>query len=499
MTRLAPTNHGTPVGESPASVRARLAADPQRPQYHFLPPANWLNDPNGVIHWQGRYHLFYQYNPAGPFHAKIHWGHAASSDLVHWTDLPVALAPTPGGPDADGCWSGCAVVNDGVPTLIYTGFHDQRQLPCLATSDDEMRTWQKYAGNPVITAPPAGLDLIGFRDHSAWKEGDTWYQVIGAGIHGVGGAALLYRSRDLIVWEYLQPLCTGDKTSTAPVWTGSMWECPDFFAAGDKHVLTVSVWDEGRLHYPAYAIGRYAGHRFTPERQGFVDFGRCFYAPQSTTDAQGRRVMWGWLREARNDAAQRAAGWSGVISLPRILSIRPDGALGMAPASELEALRRNHRRWTALRVTPTAAHLLDDVRGDALEIGAEWEPGGDATAYGIRLRCSPDNAEETLVVYDRGARRLLLDRTRSSLSADVLHDTQGGPLELADGEPLQLRIFLDRSVLEVYANGRACLTERVYPTRADSLGLDLFARGGDATLRELNVWEMGSIWTDLLA
>ena len=101
--------------------QAGIDSDRQRPRYHFLPPANWLNDPNGLIQWRGRYHTFYQYNPNGPFHGTIHWGHAISDDSVHWEHLPIALAPTPGGPDADGCWSGCAVDHDGVPTLIYTG------------------------------------------------------------------------------------------------------------------------------------------------------------------------------------------------------------------------------------------------------------------------------------------------------------------------------------------------------------------------------------------
>src|SRR6476659_2902008 len=117
---------------------ARLVRDPHRPGYHFLPPANWMNDPNGLIHWKGQYHMFYQYNPEGPFHNKIHWGHAVSTDLVHWAHLPVALAPTLDSPDEDGCWSGCAVDNAGVPTLVYTGVRGEDQLPCVATGDDDL-------------------------------------------------------------------------------------------------------------------------------------------------------------------------------------------------------------------------------------------------------------------------------------------------------------------------------------------------------------------------
>src|SRR5918911_968679 len=127
--------------------RKELDGDAHRPQFHFLPPANWMNDPNGLIQCRGQYHLFYQYNPHAPVHGNIHWGHAVSDDLAHWRHLPIALAPTPGGPDAGGCWSGCAIVQDGVPTLIYTGYVEGVQCPCLATSDDELITWDKYEHN----------------------------------------------------------------------------------------------------------------------------------------------------------------------------------------------------------------------------------------------------------------------------------------------------------------------------------------------------------------
>ena len=202
--------------------------DPHRPRYHFLPPSAWMNDPNGLIYWKGYYHLFYQYVSNDPPWERKKWGHAASTDLVHWIDLPIASAPTPGGPDQDGCFSGCAVNQDGVPTLIYTGVRGDQQLPCLATSPDDLIAWQKYAGNPVIATPPHDLDLFAFRDHTLWKEGAMWYQLVGAGIKGVGGVVLLYRSPNLLDWEYMYPLYTGDQRSIEPVWTGSMWECPDY-------------------------------------------------------------------------------------------------------------------------------------------------------------------------------------------------------------------------------------------------------------------------------
>ncbi len=481
------------TGSDQLAERGKLAHDPPRPAYHYLPPANWLNDPNGLIQWKGQYHLFYQYNPNGPFWGTIHWGHAVSPDLVHWSDLPIALAPTPGGPDEAGCWSGCAVDHDGVPTLIYSGDRNGAQLPCLATSHDGLLTWEKYPGNPIITPPPH-LDLVAFRDHCVWKDGDIWYQVIGSGITGVGGTVLLYTSQDLLHWEYLHPIYVGDKNQTDPLWTGSMWECPDLFPLGDKHVLIVSVWENGRTYYPIYFVGTYADHVFTPDRLQKLDLGASFYAPQSMTDAQGRRLMWGWLREERDVEAQRAAGWSGVMSLPWVLTMRTDGVLGVEPAPELATLRGKHMQWTDIDLTPASPNVLGDIQGDTLEIIAEVEPG-DATEFGIKLRCSPDGAEQTLIVYDRIGQRLTVDRQRSSVSDRVHRDVQGGPLELASGEPLKLHIFLDRSVVEVFANGRACVTSRIYPSRIDSLGIDLFVGRGRVKLTALDIWEMGSIWT----
>ncbi|MDQ5854392.1 MAG: glycoside hydrolase family 32 protein, partial [Chloroflexota bacterium] len=391
-------------GETEQARHERLAHDPHRPRYHFLPPANWMNDPNGLIQWKGEYHLFYQHNPNGPLWGTMHWGHAVSSDLVHWTHLPIALAPTPNSVDEDGCWSGCAVDHDGTPTFIYTGVRGEQQLPCVATSHDDLLTWQKDRRNPVIASPPEDLDIVAFRDHCAWKEAGTWYQIIGSGIKGVGGTALLYQSQDLIHWTYMHPIYVGDQHATGALWTGSMWECPDLFPLGDKHVLIVSVWDNHLTHYPIYFVGTFAYHMFSPEIERLLDLGASFYAPQTMADDQGHRLMWGWLREGRGPEAQQAAGWSGVMSLPRVLSLGPDGRLHMEPAPELQTLRGKHVRRTDLDLTPASSHVLEDVRGDTLEIVAEWEPG-DATELGLNVRCSPDGAEQTLIVYDHAGKR----------------------------------------------------------------------------------------------
>lgn len=461
-----------------------------RPTYHFLPPANWMNDPNGLIQWRGRYHLFYQYNPNGAFHGTIHWGHAVSDDLVHWRDLPIALAPSPGGPDKDGVYSGCALDHDGVPTLMYTGIRPEVQ--CIAEAadpdDPDLVVWRKHPRNPVIAAPPSGPDVEveGFRDPFVWREADGWYCVIGSGIEGGVGNALLYRSQDLIRWEYLHELCRAELADT-----GRMWECPNFFPLGDKHVLLISPIP---LRKVLYLVGEYRDHRFVPERTGIVDEGGCYYAPQVMLDERGRRLMWGWLREDRIVETQRASGWSGVMSVPTELALADDGRLTLRPVPELEALRGAHRSWTNLDLIDGGFRLLPGLSGRQFEFDLTIRLVGNAQITLTVLR-SPEGEEETRIVYDAGIGELWIDRSVSSLDQEDSDDWQGTTVRPRPDGTLGLRVFVDASVVEVFASDGTSLTSRVYPTRPDSQGVGLSA-SGDVRVRRLDVWEMGSIWPD---
>lgn len=463
------------------AAQQRFAHDAHRPRYHFLPPANWMNDPNGLIQWQGTYHLFYQHNPGSAQWGDIHWGHAASDDLVHWRDLPIALAPTPGGPDEAGVFSGCAVNNAGVPTIIYTGTRGERhqfQTQCLATSQDGLLTWEKYPANPIIRdLPPIARQPRDFRDPYVWRGDDAWYMVLGSRIQDVGGAVFLYRSPNLIDWEYLEPLLIN---STGPQ-TG-IWECPNFFPLGDRWVLIVSSHTGTATGTVIYFVGRFENHHFTPETTGVLDYGQL-YAPLTFADAQGRRLLFGWLREARSREEQVSAGWSGVQSIPRILTLDEQHRLCMTPVPELLALRGQHHAYPAGEL---GAETQLDAAGLAFDIEAVCTPHG-ASACGIALACSPDGQESISVIYDAPGKRLLVRQL--SGSAAEIHEA---PHLLAEGEPLQLRLLLDGSVLEILANERTSLTARFYPTQAASQHLRVF--GSQATWDRLDVWEMPSIW-----
>lgn len=432
--------------------------DRHRPLYHFTCGA-WMNDPKPFFHG-GEYHVFFQHNPHEAFWGKMHWGHAVSTDLAHWRELPIALAPTPGSPDADGCWTGCVVEDAGRFHILYTGIPESkpfRQVQCLATSGD-LITWGKRP-EPVITEMPDGFGPC-FRDPQAWREADGWRMVIGSEVAGKGGAALLYESSDLIHWQYGGPMFVGGQE------TGHDFECPDFFPLGDRHVLLTSrgnTW---------WHIGDYEESGFTRRNWGAVD-GGSFYAAKTLRDDQGRRILFGWIQETRSKEAQIEAGWSGALSLARVLTVLPGNRLGAAPAPELAALRREHYPFDAIALKDGEEMLLPYGEGDALEITVTFAPS-DTARFGVLVRSSPDRAERTEIGYDRVGERLV--------------ET---PFRLEPDEPLTLRIFVDRSIVEVFANNRASHTLRVYPERDDCLRVGLFAQGGPVTAAALDIWNLG--------
>ncbi len=465
----------------------------QKPLYHFRPPSNWINDPNGLIHWDGRYHLFYQYDPYSPLGITTkHWGHAVSEDLVHWEIMPIALAPTPGGPDEDGCWSGCAINKDGIPTIIYTGIkgrENRQETVCVSQShDDSLVKWDKYHGNPVISSPPENIELVGgFRDPYVWREGDSWYLIIGSGIKNVGGTVFLYKSQDLINWTYLSSIYTRNQKETDPIWTGLMWECPQFFPLNDQYVLIVSVRDNEKLYYPVYFTGTYEEYKFEPQALRRLDSGADYYAPAVMFDDKGRCIVFGWSWEGWNEEAIQAVGWSGVMSLPRLVSLRSDGLLNIEPVPELNCLRKNN--YCIFEFDLSSSYIDLPVYGDCMEIAVEYELDS-ANEFGLCVRRSPNGEEQTAIVYDAISNNLFINRDQSSLDDRAYHGVHGGPLRLNDKESLNLRVFLDRSIIEVYANNQMCITERVYPSRDDSLGIRLFSKGGKTRVKSVELWEM---------
>lgn len=319
-----------------------------RPRLHIMPPIGWLNDPNGVCRVDDRYHVFYQHNPDGPTHGNVHWGHASSADLLHWTDEPIALAPLPGSPNGGGCWSGCVVDDDGVPTAVYTAVPDHAWNAgvAVARSDRTLREWHQ---DPVIKVGTPDDPAIGeVRDPFVFRFGDHRYAVQGAGHHHGDPQLLLYGCDDLDDWTYLGPLLTVDDPVAAAVVPANIWECPNLFQLGGRWVLLLSQWRHVNgthdLAGVRYLVGDLTetgdgGLRFVAESGGSVDDGPTFYAPQALVD-DDRVLLWGWAWEGtqRTSDEVASAGWAGVLTFPRELSLGPAGLISR-PAVELFELR----------------------------------------------------------------------------------------------------------------------------------------------------------------
>lgn len=461
--------------ESMEVFKDKVAADPYHPVFHLAPPSRLMNDPNGPIFFNGKYHLFYQFFPYWQTSEYMApgWGHAVSTDLVHWEHKPIALMPIPGNYDGAAIASGGAVINnEGIPTIVYTSASPQTQS--LAMSSDDMNTWTRYPGNPVIGNMP-GLKNIdeGFRDPFVWKENEYWFMALGSGIKNTGGTVLLYRSRDLYEWEFLNQLATGMGKECF------QWECPNFFKLGDKYVLIVSPLFKnkpGLREDAQYAIGKFDGRRFT--RQGDwkkVDHGGPgkYYAPNSLTDVQGRRIMWGVLPIV-------ADGWAGLFSLPRVLNLDEQKVLRMEPLPELSKLRRREWIFNQLRLDGGSVFNPEGASGRSLELKVRFDRSNIEGKIGVDVFCSKDFEEKTSIVFDSKANLLRVGDTELSF-------------RFLKGETmLDLHIFIDRSVIEVFVNNRECITHFVRPSLSSD-GIRLTNEGKSPVAGSLNVWELDAI------
>jgi beta-fructofuranosidase len=399
---------------------------------HFTPVRGWLNDPNGLIEHRGVHHLFFQHNPEELAMKNMTWGHASTTDLITWTEHPIALRPGgPGTYDGDGCWSGCAVdTGDGV-VIVYSGNNGGIQLPCLATAlDDDLVGWQKSPANPVIGRRPPVPGISEMRDHSVRRTGDRWHQVLAA---GAGGRGLLvgYSSSDLIHWSW-DGIVLSAVDADLP---GEIFECPDVFETSGQAVAIISLIDgEHRPGPVIWVTGQFDASRIVPERWGIVDHGNRFYAPQSYIDAAGRRIMFGWL-VTQQDPAARGRDSIGAASLPRIVSV-VDGRLHQEPAAEVRA-------WRGDALTPVAESRgctrIDLVAAPALEVSVSCESTADLLAVAVEFEDLDGNCMS--VTFEGFG------------SAHVLRD---GRWEADDTEPTAATVIFDSGLVEVFLDdGRA--------------------------------------------
>lgn len=482
-----------------------------RPQFHFSPPSQWLNDPNGMVFYEGEYHLFYQYHPESNLWGPMHWGHAVSTDLVTWEHLPIALRP-----DHNGfIFSGSAVVDwkdssgffDGGSGLVAIFTHEDtnpetggtRQRQSLAYSRDRGRTWTMYKGNPVLE----DSRFIDYRDPKVfWDEPrQRWAMLLVA-----GDRVIFYSSPNLVDWS----LCSefGEREGSH----AGVWECPDLFElrvdGNEKHtkwVLIVSIGDHPDFPEGSrtqYFIGSFDGTQFvndhSPDTLLWLDHGRDNYAGVTWSDIpeqDGRRLLIGWMMNWKYARTTPTDVWRGAMTLPRELELKATSEgirLIQKPIQALEALREPLYELHDKQLL-SGSNPLQDIRGDSYEIVAEIELQ-DAIEFGFKVRVS--DKEGTVIGFDAKKSALFIDRSQSGLT-DCIHQqfscrhaVRLNPIN----NRIKLRIYVDWSSVEVFANeGEVVITDLIFPD-PDSNGLEFYTQGGNVKITSLYVYRLRTIW-----
>ena len=495
--------------------RAQFKDDPHRPQYHAIPPGHWMNEPHAPIYYNGKYHLTYQHNPTGPYWHQIHWGHWASDDLVHWYDVPEAIFPDNDTVSPDGIWTGSATFDEkGVPVFFYTFGNWSKvrnQGGALAypkdPKDPNLTEWVKETKPLIIQAESQGLTGE-FRDPFVWKDKDDnkWYLLVGSGIQDKGGTAWFYESDNFKDWKLKGPFYLSNYEKYP--FLGSIWELPVFLPIGKydngetRYIMIVSPKGLRENVEVYYWLGKFdkKNAKFIPDNEEpqYWDYGiRTYIGPSGFVDPKTGRVLIFTIA-----AGGRGPGWSaGSVSLPTHIFLNKEGNLGVKPIEELQTLRKKQLISLSNRTLSEANDALKNVKGDMLEIVLDIE--SKANKYGIKIRQSPDGNEETVILYDAINKKLKTDLSNASLQGRrFVRDPLSGTDKRADviqhfdlkGESFKLHIFIDKALIQAYANDVKSITSWAYPSLEESKGLQIWAEGGDAKVKSMQVWEMKSIY-----
>lgn len=464
-----------------------------RLKYHLMGEYGWINDPNGFIYYKGNYHLFYQHNPYEAVWGPMHWGHAISKDLVKWTYLPIALVPGDDF-DKDGCFSGSAIEKDDMLCLLYTGHiytgpdksKDYKQVQNLAYSKDGIN-FIKYSKNPVIGEKqiPEEASKKDFRDPKVFKNGQYYYMMLGSNDGNGHGQVLLYKSTNLKDWDFVNILARGNEN------TGYNWECPDLFELEGRHVLMVSAEhiktrgnDFNSTHSSIYFIGDLDINKgiFKFDIDGYqqIDYGFDFYAPQTTSDKLGRRLMVAWMDMWGEvmPTQERGHNWAGAMTLPREI-LMVNGKLYFRPIKEIENYRKNHYKLINLKID---GEKNLDTYGDCYELEVEFE-GGKAEEFGLKIR-KGDN-EETILSYKRDESLFIFDRNKSGIGPKGERKIN---VALKNNK-LKLRVFVDVSSVEIFINDwEKVMSGRIYPSK-DSVNISVYSKG-ECKINYLNKWDI---------
>ena len=450
-----------------------------RPLFHIAAPAGWINDPNGFSVYDGRIHLFYQYNPYAREWGPMHWGHSVSTDMIHWEQLPAALAPDQEY-DKIGCFSGSAIEADGKHVLVYTGVtkvkledqsEQERQNQCIAFGDG--KDYVKYEKNPVVTGDmlPENCSRIDFRDPKIWKENDTYYLIVGSKDNQQIGQVVLCSSKDLKEWKFETILASNE---TGKI--GTMWECPDFFPLGDKRVLICSPqnmkaekYEFHNGHNSVYFAGDYDSetHRFVKKEPHPLDYGMDFYAPQTTELPDGRRIMIAWMKSWDACVIPDSQDWQGMMTLPRELELK-DGRIWQKPVREIETYRKNLCKYERIEIVGETT--LAGVEGRTIDLTVTLE-NGDFTTFSMKLAANDEY--ETNFTYHKECGMLEIDRTYCGVTKDIVCVRK---IKISDPDGLKtMRFILDRQSIELFINDGQQVATTAICTPQEAKGISFFS------------------------
>ncbi|PEP83038.1 glycoside hydrolase family 32 protein [Bacillus pseudomycoides] len=461
--------------ENMQSLKERVNDCLWRQTFHIQPETGLLNDPNGFSYYNGEYHLFYQWFPLGPVHGLKYWYHTKSTDLVHWKNVGIGIKPT-NDYDSHGAYSGSAIEHEGKLYLLYTGnTRDEnwvrKPYQCIAIMDEAGEITKLE--QPVIDKVPDGY-TDHFRDPKVWKKDEMFYTVIGAQRKNGTGCVVVYSSPDLLHWQ-----CEGELQTDLNDF-GYMWECPDYFEVEDRGILLFSPQGlnaKGDHYENIFQSGYILGDKldikqmFMPHGSFHeLDRGFDFYAPQTTVDPEGRRIVVGWMGLPEINYPTDKNGWAHCLTLPRELLVRGDKLI-QRPIKELQVLRK--REYKIKDRICSEQKMYEGFTGESYELICEFE-NNNADEYGIIVRASEN--EGTIVKYDAVQRKVILDRAHSGEAVGEAYGTRRKCS--IESQTIKFHVFVDVSSVEIFINdGEEVLTSRIFP-RADSNEIRFFANKG---------------------
>lgn len=459
---------------------------PWRQHYHIQPTTGLLNDPNGFSYYNGEYHLFYQWFPLGPVHGLKYWYHTTSKDLVHWQNQGVGIEPGHYY-DSHGAYSGSGIVHEDKLHLLYTGnVRDDNWVrypyQALAIMDKDLRVEKQEKA--VVESVPAGY-TDHFRDPKVWKHGEIFYMVIGAQRENETGCAVLYSSTDLKEWKLEGELETTLKDF------GFMWECPDYMELDGNGVFIFSPQGldaSGDCYQNIYQSGYLIGEPLPLPHRTFshgefheLDRGFDFYAPQTTTDLEGRRILVGWMGLPEIAYPTDSNGWAHCLTIPREITIQ-NNKLIQKPVRELEQLRGKKQEVSG--TVCDDAQSFSSFSGTVYEMVCEMT-SEDAASFGLEIRAGEKN--KTVIAYNRNEKKIILDRGQSGEEVGTEYGTTRACSFAA--EMIKFHVFVDYSSVEIFINdGEEVFTSRIFPDAKDD-GIRFFAKNGNVTFYAVK-WEI---------